>query len=360
MNNIIQQVYNYNLFGEYFFECRSLYMQLYGELPNKTVIRQLDYTKALTALKTALGGKIVRMITQTGIECGKKDEEDERAILVIEGQLLLEMNCSYGYAVLYHTHTSDTAVIGMIKEQLAGIKKRARRKPFEINIITRGSDGLGFSEMEIKRTRLDLDLYYEDNFKEVDETIRKRLNRKNDKGIVLLHGLPGTGKTTYLRYLIGKIRKRVLFLPPDIAGRMAHPELVKLLIDNPDSVLIIEDAESIIMQRRLGGDSAVSSLLNISDGLMSDFMSAQIICTFNSDLEHIDPALMRKGRLIARYEFGKLPVEKAARLSRHLGFSNCITEPMTVAEITNQQDRSYEQPGRAMIGFRTGAAVVGP
>lgn len=134
---------------------------------------------------------------------------------------------------------------------------------------------------------------------------------------------------------------------------MAQPKLVKLLIENPDSVLIIEDAESILMQRRLGGDSAVSTLLNISDGLMSDFMNAQLVCTFNCGLENIDPALMRKGRLIARYEFGKLSVEKSNALSRHLGFGETITEPMTVAEISNQKDKSYEQPGRTMIGFKT-------
>jgi MoxR-like ATPase len=73
---------------------------------------------------------------------------------------------------------------------------------------------MGLKPMEIKRTKLDLDLYYEDDFIETDEIIRKRLNQKNDKGIVLLHGLPGTGKTTYLRHLIGKIKKESCFCRP--------------------------------------------------------------------------------------------------------------------------------------------------
>ena len=74
--------------------------------------------------------------------------------------------------------------------------------------------------MEIKRTKLDLDLFYEDDFKTIDEIVRCRLGKKTDKGIVLLHGLPGTGKTTYLRYLVGMIRKKVLFLSPGIAGNL--------------------------------------------------------------------------------------------------------------------------------------------
>ena len=50
--------------------------------------------------------------------------------------------------------------------------------------------------MEIKRTKLDLGLFYGEEFRETDTLIRKRLNKKDDKGIVLLHGLPGAGKTT--------------------------------------------------------------------------------------------------------------------------------------------------------------------
>ncbi len=158
-----------------------------------------------------------------------------------------------------------------------------------------------WKEMEIKRTKLDLNLFYEDEFKAVDETIRAWLNKKEDKGIVPLHGLPGTAKTTYLRYLIGKIKKRVLFLSPNVAGNLMDPDFIELLIDNPDTVVVIEDAENIIMDRRNSTDSSVSNLLNISDGLPADFLNVQLICTFNSSLTLVDSALMRKRRLIAKY-----------------------------------------------------------
>ena len=211
---------------------------------------------------------------------------------------------------------------------------------------------MGLKSMEIKRTKLDLDLYYEDDFIEIDEIIRKRLNQKNDKGIVLLHGLPGTGKTTYLRHLIGRIKKRVLFLSPNIANSLVDPEFIDLLIDNPNSVVIIEDAENIIMDRRTNPDSSVSNLLNISDGLLADFLNVQLICTFNNSLTLVDSALTRKGRLIAKYEFGKLSVRKAQRLSDRLGFKNLVTKPMTIAEITNPDEKEFKTETKEIIGFR--------
>ena len=68
-------------------------------------------------------------------------------------------------------------------------------------------------------------------------------------------------------------------------------------------------------------------------------MHQQIIATFNCDLTSIDPALLRKGRLIANYEFNQLDIDSAKALSEKLGFGTAgVTGPMTLAEIYNQRD----------------------
>ena len=148
-----------------------------------------------------------------------------------------------------------------------------------------------------------------------------------------------------------------MFVPPDIAAHIGNPEFITLLINNPDSILIIEDAENIIMKREAGQRSAVSNLLNISDGLLSDCLNVQLVCTFNCPISEIDEALMRKGRLIASYEFGKLPVEKAQRLSDAQGYNRTITEPMTLAEVMNQDEKAFTQK-KTQIGFRTAAQTA--
>ena len=337
-----------HLFDSDLYDSANLYLLRFGKLPSRIRITNVDYFRSSALLEKEFAASIIEKLESVCVTRSRK-EEKEVTHYVMEGAVVLEL--SHSYCLVYHTPGSDTALIGKIRERLCRSREIRRRKPLEVNLVVYTDHGMRLNSMEIKRTRLDIGLYYEDDFREIDETIRTRLNRKKDKGIVLLHGAPGTGKTSYLRYLVGRIRKRIIFLPPEVAGRLGSPDLVKLLTDNPDSVLIVEDAENIIMQRQPGSDSAVSNLLNISDGLMSDFLNVQIICTFNSPVSSVDQALLRKGRLIARYEFGPLSVRKAQQLSDYCGQEAVISRPMTLAEIFNQSEKEH-QDTRQLIGFR--------
>ncbi len=119
-------------------------------------------------------------------------------------------------------------------------------------------------------------------------------------------------------------------------------------------MLVIEDAENVLADRAQTENSSVSNLLNLSDGLLADCLNVQIVCTFNGALSRIDRALLRKGRLIAQYEFRELPAPQAQRLSAHLGFDTVIDRPMSIAEIANQHERNFDVK-QVQIGF--GAAL---
>jgi SpoVK/Ycf46/Vps4 family AAA+-type ATPase len=125
-----------------------------------------------------------------------------------------------------------------------------------------------------------------------------------------------------------------------MAKDISKPEFLTFLLTHPNSILIIEDAENIIRDRNdqtFNTTQAVANLLNLSDGLLGDAIHMQIIATFNCDLTVIDKALLRKGRLIANYNFGKLDVNNAKILSEKLGLATeNISIPMTLAEIYNQ------------------------
>lgn len=338
-----------SVIGDRFLNSKSLYLYRFNQLPSLHFINSIEGEKAYKAFKETFADLIVSEYQYRWFQKKKKRFHFDVTFFILKNNCIVELK---DYCEILHDGNQEE-FIGQCTALMNQFRERKKKDPFEVNLIVKGSYGLELKSMEIKRTKLDLDLFYEDDFIKVDGIIQKRLNQKNDKGIVLLHGLPGTGKTTYLRYLVGKIKKRVLFLSPNVASNLMDPDFIDLLIDNPNTVLIVEDAENIIMDRRVSGSSAVSNLLNISDGLLADFLNVQLICTFNSSVAMIDSALMRKGRLIAKYEFGKLSTEKAQRLSNHLKFETIIDRPMTVAEISNQHENEVETKQIEVIGFRT-------
>ncbi len=350
-NSNEQKVINANGIFETGFLCgKSLYLYRFNKIPSANYIGNIDGEKAFNAVKQKFEHLILSIHTYRYYDAKLKKYGFGDTFILMKNECVLEFYC--GYCEIYHNGSQDD-FINECTILMKAFKEKQRRKPLEINLISRGRNGFEFSQIEVKRTKLDLDLFYEDDFKEVDDIICKRLKNEKDKGIVLLHGLPGTGKTTYLRYLIGKIKKRVLFVSPGVAGEIMNPDFVQLLISNPNTVLIIEDAENIIMDRKHSNSSSVSNLLNISDGLLADFLNVQLICTFNSSLTMVDSALMRKGRLIAKYEFGKLGIEKSKRLSTHFGFNTVIDKPMTIAEIANPHEKEQQPVSTQVIGFRT-------
>jgi hypothetical protein len=344
-----QKVISMNkVFDDHFLDAKTLYLYHFNELPSLHFRNHIDGEKALHAFTEKFSARIVKTHQYSWFSHRKKKFQMDTTVIIMDNHCLLEFD-EYSCGILHNNKQPE--FVDELYTMVNRFKEKQRRQQLEINLIVRANSGFELRGMEIKRTKLDLDLFYEDDFKETDALIRKRLRRSKDKGIVLLHGVPGTGKTSYLRHLIGRIKKRILFLSPAVAAELLNPDFIKLLIEHPNTVLIIEDAENIIMDRKLDTGSAVSNLLNISDGLLSDCLNIQLICTFNSPLTMIDSALLRKGRLIAKYEFGKLSVTKSQRLSNHLGFKSTITRPMAIAEIAGQHEKTQRPNSIEVIGF---------
>lgn len=281
----------------------------------------------------------------------KKAEIDDIFYFIYDDLIVdFDTNCSI---VRFLFRKTDISKVEATINSINKFKKRKKKQKPEISLLVNSTTGIETKSLQITKPKMNIEDNYNEDFKEIHKTIFRRLSRKNDKGLVLLHGKPGTGKTSYIRYLIYSLKKEVIFLPPNMASAITNPSLISILIDNPNSIFVIEDAENIVVDREQDGNSPVSALLNISDGLLADCLNVQLICSFNTDISKIDSALMRKGRLIAKYEFKELEIEKAQRLSNKLGFETNINKPMTLTEIYNQQEMNFQQPKTtSTIGFK--------
>lgn len=204
---------------------------------------------------------------------------------------------------------------------------------------------------------IDLDLNYGEGFANTSDKIIESINN-NHSGLYMFHGPPGTGKSTYIKYLSTVLKKDIIFFPTSLVGTLTDPNIVNLLIRKQNCVLVLEDAEKAIVKRENTQDaSLVSSLLNMTDGILGDVLKLNIIVTYNCKRAEIDEALLRRGRLKAEHSFKLLTKAQAQHLVSTLKLDVDVEDDMTIADIYNFK-REEELIGnkeelnkRPVIGF---------
>jgi SpoVK/Ycf46/Vps4 family AAA+-type ATPase len=179
---------------------------------------------------------------------------------------------------------------------------------------------------------------------------------KDESGLILLHGEPGCGKSSYIKYLIKECKdKHFVILSQDLLQNMdSFREF--LLNQGSKSIIIIEDFENLVESReRVGSNLIISEFLNITDGIYGDLFRLKFILTFNTDVQTIDSALLRKGRLKCKYKFNKLKGERLKNIAKKIGITlsdSQIHNGLSLADLFNYNDDNGEKQKEVIkIGF---------
>jgi hypothetical protein len=182
-----------------------------------------------------------------------------------------------------------------------------------------------FRPIGAERSELEPQNYRSDVIEDYDY-IKENLSNSNPNGrISILDGVPGTGKTYLVRSLVtSSANVTFVLVPSDMVESLVGPSLITALMQLKDSYedspicLIVEDADKYLVPRASDNVSAISTILNLSDGILGSIIDIRIVCTTNAEIDRVDPAILRPGRLCRRVEVGRLDSDQSSAIYERL------------------------------------------
>lgn len=204
----------YALFS-YFFEC----------IPQIETISNMNCSKVLAWMRKKYNYQIFTQFYSRFSSGDYTDFYYENFNIVLNDGVLIHLNFCSAYVRVFY----KGSLLSYVKEIWEGMCECSTRKgksAAKISIIINDDGYLTTKTLPLKPSKVDLDLHYNSDFKKVHALIKENLNAKNQHGLLLLHGLPGTGKTNYLRFLLTEINKDVIFFPVHFAENLTHSSIL--------------------------------------------------------------------------------------------------------------------------------------
>lgn len=250
----------------------------------------------------------------------------------------------YGNYLLLHELDKE-----FISDFMSCFIPKSRSESPKVYYVSKGT--YCFEKYPFKLNVKDIEGNYNDDLP-LDK-VNKIIN-SDESSIILFNGIPGCGKSSFIRYIIDQNKESCdfLYLDSSVFNAITDSSFIQFLLANKNSVLILEDCEQLLKSRENNDHNyLISTILNISDGLLGDSLNLKFICTFNTDLTNIDKAITRKGRLKLKYEFKPLCKEKVAKIFEKQGIDSKFAKNMTLAEIYNFNEDNGSNVERKKVGF---------
>jgi hypothetical protein len=239
---------------------------------------------------------------------------------------------------IYYKTESYTDIEKYISD-LQSITLKPEVEEIKITCANLTPNGLDLEPMELMLADYDNieSFVNDDTFKSISK-LSKKIN-KLEKGLSIIYGKRGSGKTTILNWIASKSNKSVIFIPlSTIDATINNPNFKAHLMKNDGSLLIIDDCEIFNSDMHIKSNIVFANILQMVDGFNSDDLMVSILLSFNLETEEeIDVDILECNNLIDVIKFDSLKKSKANKLCKQLGINYKVSEPILLNDLIKQR-----------------------
>lgn len=190
------------------------------------------------------------------------------------------------------------------------------------------------------------DILYDEAYPSIKEGVNEFITRylNSDETVLVLQGAPGTGKTRFIRAILGEISRRnntdaSALYTGDIKA-LENDEIFVKFVTGWDDAFVIEDADHLLTPRAKGNED-LHRFLAIADGVIRAQGRKIIFSTNLPNVKDIDDALIRPGRCFARIHTRELDKSEAKKLVERLCVEQNVTNPNIDSILTKSGKAKY-------------------
>lgn len=248
--------------------------------------------------------------------------------------------------VFYYKEPDDFINISKLIDELEStIVNFTDEESYNLNTLNFSNGALEIEPIEYMVTDDEnVESYYSHKtFKSVSKLIKKI--KKSDKGLSILWGDRGTGKTSIINHLADKLDRIIIFIPNNLLDvTLSNPDFRKFIKKYQKPIIVLDDCEMIFSEYFTKSNIIVNNLLQLVDGYLSDGLKINIITIFNVESEsEIDHTLLDCNNLIDVVEFDYLSSDESNELSKILGNKPTHKTKSRLIEVLHKRNNTKEK-----------------
>ena len=251
---------------------------------------------------------------------------------------MMSENCLVSDVIFFYKNESDEEFIEKIISEICNCVIDYEKDTInKFNTMSLTSNSIELEPFSVDVDSIEIEgRYNEDTIKKA-EKLQKKI-RKSNKGLSVLCGDRGVGKTTLAKHICSKIDRMTIFIPNNMVDLTINgPEFKNFIKKFEKLLIVIDDCEFMSNNQLIRMNPFSNNIIQLVDGFLSDNLNLQVILIFNDLEEDIDENILDCNSLLDVIEVDDLDSELATELSKNLGYNKKYKDSIRLIDVVQNK-----------------------